>query len=227
MYVYVIKCLNKSNVVSKTNDITITIFLTSQLEEKRPLFFRNLFQRTHHRCNHHLPQCLRQQGTTVFCEDGSIGTQVSQALIPFLTSTLSRHNEVTLSSLPRLDGKVALLTRVNIGIGKVITQFLAHQGTKVYTALVTSTYRRTFRRRRQTIQLPSLPLSQQSQRSHRRDPQEEPDADLNFLAYEPSSLCAVHSTALEFMKLDIPLDILVLHAGAIVGKPQGNKDGLE
>ena len=42
-----------------------------------------------------------------------------------------RQNEVTLSSLPRLDRKVALVTGASSGIGKVAAQELARKGAKV------------------------------------------------------------------------------------------------
>jgi len=56
---------------------------------------------------------------------------------------------------------------------------------------------------------------------------ENPDADLDFLPYDASSLSAVHSTALSFLSRDIGLDILLMNAGAIIEKPQASKDGLE
>ncbi|KAL6720193.1 hypothetical protein ACLMJK_002114 [Lecanora helva] len=117
-----------------------------------------------------------------------------------------RHNEVTLSSLPRLDGKVALITGANSGIGKVATQFLARRGAKVFMACRSKT------------------KAEEAITEIHRDV---PDADLEFLPYDASSLSAVHSEALSFLDRNIPLDILLLNAGAIVENPQPSKDGLE
>lgn len=49
-----------------------------------------------------------------------------------LTVMLGRRNEVGLSSVPNLKGKVALVTGANGGIGKVATQIMAQRGAKVY-----------------------------------------------------------------------------------------------
>lgn len=43
-----------------------------------------------------------------------------------------RQNEVNLSTVPDLHGKVSLVTGANGGIGKVAAQILARQGAKVY-----------------------------------------------------------------------------------------------
>ena len=56
---------------------------------------------------------------------------------------------------------------------------------------------------------------------------ENPNADLNFLEYDVSSLKAVHATGQIFLNENVPLDILMLNAGAIIGDPQASKDGLE
>lgn len=68
------------------------------------------------------------------CEYGNIGMQpflIFPSTTKYSTSPPRRHNEVTLSSLPRLDGKVGLVTDANDGILKVTTHALARQGGKV------------------------------------------------------------------------------------------------
>ena len=56
---------------------------------------------------------------------------------------------------------------------------------------------------------------------------ENPDADLEFLAYDASSVEAAYSAGKSFLEMDLPLDILILNAGVIVGQPQASGDGLE
>lgn len=57
--------------------------------------------------------------------------------------------------------------------------------------------------------------------------QKEPQADLEFLSYDASSLSAVHTAALTFLDRNLPLDMLLLNAGTILGEPKASQDGLE
>ena len=51
--------------------------------------------------------------------------------------------------------------------------------------------------------------------------------DVQSLIYDASSLQSVHNTAQEFLKLNLPLDILVRNAGAIVDFSKPTDDGIE
>ena len=53
------------------------------------------------------------------------------------------------------------------------------------------------------------------------------DADLEFLEYDASSLKAVHAAGRGFLRHDLPLDIVLLNAGAIMSEAKASKDGLE
>ena len=57
--------------------------------------------------------------------------------------------------------------------------------------------------------------------------QDVPDADLNFLTYDASSAAAAHSAGISLQNQGLPLDILILNAGAITEHPQASNDGLE
>ena len=54
-----------------------------------------------------------------------------------------------------------------------------------------------------------------------------PQAKLEYLANNTSSLRPVRSTAINFLNRSDQLDILLLNAGGIVDKPQASKDELE
>lgn len=56
---------------------------------------------------------------------------------------------------------------------------------------------------------------------------EDPSADLQFVEYDASSLEKVHATGRSFLEQNLPLDILLLNAGTIVGEPKPSSDGLE
>ena len=54
-----------------------------------------------------------------------------------------------------------------------------------------------------------------------------PEADVEFVPYDASSLQDVYATATAFLKRKTPLDIILLNAGAIVGEPKASEDNLE
>ena len=53
------------------------------------------------------------------------------------------------------------------------------------------------------------------------------DAGLEFLQYDASSLQAVHASGIEFLRHDLPVDIVLLYAGAFKSQPEHSEDGLE
>ncbi|KAI9676170.1 MAG: hypothetical protein M1817_000915 [Caeruleum heppii] len=136
-----------------------------------------------------------------------------------------RQHEVNLSSIPDLHGKVALVTGANGGIGKVASQVLAERGAKVYAQ------HRAFPNQYQhTLMRPSFMACRSQTKADAAIAeihQQTPTADIEFLAYDASSLEKVHAAGKAFLERDLPLDILLLNAGTIVGEPQASADGLE
>ena len=55
----------------------------------------------------------------------------------------------------------------------------------------------------------------------------DPKADLEFLAYDASSLEAVHQSGKTFLRRNLQLDAVLLNAGAITNAPESSRDGLE
>lgn len=56
---------------------------------------------------------------------------------------------------------------------------------------------------------------------------ETPTAELHFVHYDASSLSSAHSAGRSFLTQNLPLDMLLLNAGAIFDKPIPTQDGLE
>ena len=111
------------------------------------------------------------------------------------------------TNLPPLTSKTALITGANSGIGAVATEALASAGAKVFMACRSPTKAASAR----TDILTRVP-----------------DADLEIVEYDASSLAKVHEAGKKFVERGVALDMLLLNAGCITATPVPTAaDGLE
>lgn len=108
--------------------------------------------------------------------------------------------------LPRQDGRIALVTGSNTGLGFHNAHDLAAKGAKVVMAC------RTESRARDAIDRITASV---------------PDADLEFLQLDLGSLAAVRSAAAEYRDRHDSLDILINNAGIMMTPYEQTVDGFE
>ncbi|KAI9600180.1 hypothetical protein KEM48_000594 [Puccinia striiformis f. sp. tritici PST-130] len=112
----------------------------------------------------------------------------------------------TSEQIPDLNGRVAIVTGANSGIGYVTALELARHGAKTYLACRNPT---------------------RAQEAMEKIKALAPDADLRFLKLDITSLNSAHSAAQEFVRLENRLDILVNNAGIFFTPYELSEDGIE
>ena len=117
-------------------------------------------------------------------------------------------NAFSVDSIPSLNGKTALVTGSNSGIGKWIALRLAQKGAKVYLAC----------RSRDKAEAAMKWIREEGERKH---------AKLEFFEYDANDLSSVYRNAKVFVEKGEKVDILVLNAGTIGDEAKGSKDGVE
>ncbi|KAH9811256.1 hypothetical protein DFH28DRAFT_1085079 [Melampsora americana] len=125
----------------------------------------------------------------------------------YLNSNLFyRHERFDLSKIPDLSGRVAIVTGGNTGLGYASCLELVRHGAKVYMAS----------RNESKAKLSILKIQNQI-----------PNAKIEFLQFDLTILSSAKNAAIEFMKKETQLDLLINNAGAMMTPYELSPDGIE
>lgn len=137
-------------------------------------------------------------------------------------SAYGTYNKLIVGPQPRatnMVGKVVIVTGGNSGIGYETAKRFVSQGALVFIAC------RDEGRAQEAIDKMVYELTRVEILARASDPK--PKGEVRFLKMDLASLESVRRAALEFKEMKLPLDILVLNAGLMMGKRTLSADGYE
>lgn len=124
-----------------------------------------------------------------------------------------QQHRYTDKDIPDLSGKVAIVTGANTGLGYATTVALASHGARVFLAC------RSRERALEAIERAKVDIAQL--------PNAVENIQLDFLELDLNSMASCHRAAKEFVKLGLPLHILINNGGVMTTPFALSADGIE
>ncbi|KAF9380039.1 hypothetical protein CPB97_008606 [Podila verticillata] len=132
---------------------------------------------------------------------------------PTFWKTMFQQHRYTDKDIPDLSGKVAIVTGANTGLGYATTVALASHGARVFLAC------RSRERALEAIERAKVDIAQL--------PNAVENIQLDFLELDLNSMASCHRAAKEFVKLGLPLHILINNGGVMTTPFALSADGIE